>query len=147
MRTAAREYLETQVLTASPERLHLMVVDAAIRFARKGEEALEAADYATACSALDRARSCVNELLAGINSDPNPELAERLKALFLFVHRNLVQADLTHDAKLVRDGLSILETHRETWLALMKQLHPEPAQEFPAPPADEEAGFRNSWTT
>lgn len=147
MRTAAREYLETQVLTASPERLHLMVVDAAVRFARKGEEALEAADYATACSALDRSRSCVNELLAGVNSDPNPELADRLRSLFLFVHGNLVRADLTHDARLVRDALSILETHRETWLALIKQLHPESIPARQTPPTDGDADFRNSWTT
>jgi len=144
MHTAAREYLETQVLTASSERLHMMVVDAAIRFGRQGEAALAAADYATACTSLDRSRSCVTELLAGITVDPNPELADRLKSLFLYVHRNLVRADLTHDARLVRDALSILETHRETWLELMNQLQPEAIPESPAPPADAE--FRNSWT-
>lgn len=146
MRTAAREYLETQVLTASPERLHLLVVDAAIRFSRQGEAALGAADYETACSAFDRARSCVNELLAGIVDKPNPELAERLKALFLYVHRNLVRADLTHDARLVRDALSILEIHRETWLELMDRLQPAP-EVAEHRPHFADADFQNSWTT
>ncbi len=145
MRTAAREYLETQVLTASPERLHLMVVDAAIRFARQGEQALESQDRELAMTTLDRSRSCVNELLSGIVSDPNPELAERLRALFLFVHQNLARADLTSNAQLVRDALSILEIHRETWLELMDRLHPPTIPMRDAPPAH--ADFQNSWTT
>ena len=54
MSTVANAYLETQVMTASPHRLHLMVVDAAIRFARQGEAALKVKDYETAFHALDR---------------------------------------------------------------------------------------------
>lgn len=145
MRTAAREYLETQVLTASPERLHLMVVDAAIRFGRQGEQALESQDRELSLAALDRSRSCVNELLSGIVSDPNPELAERLRALLLYVHRNLVQADLTHDPQLVREALSILEIHRATWLELIDRMQPEPAAERDILPMH--ADFQNSWTT
>jgi flagellin-specific chaperone FliS len=38
--TTAAEYLEAQVLTASPHRLHLLVVDGAIRFARQAQAAL-----------------------------------------------------------------------------------------------------------
>src|SRR5439155_23095233 len=97
MNKVANAYLETQVLTASPERLHLMVVDGAIRFARQGEAALEAKNIEAAFFALSSSRSCVTEILAGINADPNPELGERLKALFVFVQRNLVNADLKRD--------------------------------------------------
>src|SRR5436305_14813134 len=89
MRTVAGAYLDSKALTASPERLHLMVVDAAIRFARKGEAALAEKNYEAAYFALDRSRSCVGELLGGISPDPNPELADSLKALFVFVHASL----------------------------------------------------------
>ena len=144
MLTVANAYLETQVLTASPERLHLMVVDAAIRFARQGELAIEARNYETAFQALDRSRSCVNEILVGINRDPNPELAERLKALFLFVHRNLVQADLHKDAQRVRDALGILESHRQTWLELIGRLAEGKAH---AGGARAEGAPENDWST
>lgn len=143
--TAAREYLETQVVTASPERLHLMVVDGAIRFARQGEQALAAQNRELAMTALDRSRSCVNELLSGIVADPNPELAERLKALFLFVHRGLVRAELTNNPQLAREALSILEIHRETWLALIDRLQPPAVAQRDVPSAHAEC--QNSWTT
>ncbi|HID22624.1 MAG TPA: hypothetical protein EYP14_09510, partial [Planctomycetaceae bacterium] len=54
------EYLESQVLTAPPYELHRMVVDAAIRQARRAEEALERRDYETAYFALCSARDCVD---------------------------------------------------------------------------------------
>lgn len=122
MRSAADEYLETQVMTATPERLHLMVVDAALRFARQACTALDKQDYETSFLALNRARDCVNELTTSVRSDPNPELATQLKSLFLFVHRNLVGADLLHDSQRAKDAIRILEAHRETWLALMDRL-------------------------
>jgi flagellar secretion chaperone FliS len=125
MRSAADEYLETQVMTAAPERLHLMVVDAALRNARHACAALEAQDYETSFFALNRARDCVNELVTAIRNDPNPELAAQLKSLFLFVHRNLVNADLVHDLESARAAIRILEMHRETWLTLMERLQQE----------------------
>jgi flagellar protein FliS len=127
MRSVSRAYLETQVLTASPERLHLMVVDAAIRFARQGEAALETQDIEAAFLALGNCRSCVTEILGRINAEPNPELAERLKGLFVFVQRSLVFADLKRDPQLARDAVAILETHRQTWLTLMERVLQEKA--------------------
>jgi flagellar protein FliS len=125
MRAVANAYLETQVLTASPERLHLMVVDAAIRFARQGQAALEAGHIEAAFLALDHCRSCVTEILGGINGDLNPELAEQLKGLFVFVQRNLVLADVERNPQHVRDALMVLESHRRTWEALMDRLQQE----------------------
>src|SRR5262245_5652771 len=125
MRNVSHAYLETQVMTASPERLHLMVVDAAIRFARQGQAALEAGHIEAAFLALDHCRACVTEILGGINGDLNPELAERLKGLFVFVQRNLVLADVERKPQHVRDALMVLESHRRTWEALMDRMQQE----------------------
>jgi flagellar protein FliS len=144
MRNVATAYLEAQVLTATPERLHLMVVDAAIRFARQAKAALEAKDIDTAFLSLGNCRSCVTEILGGINAEPNPELAERLKGLFVFVQRSLMFADIKRDPELVRDALVILETHRETWLRLMERVLQEKAA-LRGPHAAEIV--ETSWTT
>lgn len=127
MRMAADEYFETQVMTASRERLHLMVIDGALRFARHGADTLAAQDFSTAHLALSRSRECVNELIVSLKPEPDPVLADRLKSLFLFVHHNLVQADLTHDPRHVQDGIRILEMHRDTWITLMDRLQQDRA--------------------
>lgn len=122
MSTVANAYRETQVLTASPERLHLMVIDAAIRFARQAMAAMEKNDIEGGFHALNRSRDCVNEMLTGIATDPNPGLADRLRGLFVFVLQNLARADLLRDPQLIRDALAILETHRQTWLKLIEKV-------------------------
>jgi flagellar protein FliS len=144
MQNVASAYLESQASTASPQRLHLMVVEAAIRFARKGEAALAGKNYEAAYFALDRSRSCVGELLGGINADPNPELAERLKALFVFAHASLTRADVERDQKHVCDALAVLERHRQTWLELMESL--VDSRSIGTTPTAVAAG-ENSWTT
>jgi flagellar protein FliS len=139
MHAPTTDYLEAQVRTASPERLHLMVIDAAIRFARQGLEAVEANDRERSFQALSRSRACLSELLAGIKLEPNPELAGQLRSLFTFAHRQLTIGELKHNAGAIRDALTVLELHRETWQELLSRLQSERA------PAA--ASLASSWVT
>lgn len=145
MPTIANTYLESQVMTASSERLHQMIVDAAIRFARQAEEALELGKHEEAFFALNRSRDCVNEILSGIVSDPNPELADRLRGLFVYVYQNLTRADLLRDPQLARDAIQILETYRETWSQLIENV--QKARPDRSIPDREGAPGTRSWTT
>ena len=134
--SVADEYLETQILTSPPARLHLLVVEGSLRFARRAGQALRVRDFETAHDSLNRARDCVNELLTGLNPDTQPELMDQLKALFLFVHRNLVAADLQRDPTAVDNAIRILEIHRDTWQELLDKLSGEaaaPQATLPAP--------------
>jgi flagellar protein FliS len=127
------EYLESQVLTASPHRLHLMVVDGAIRFARRAEMALEMHRWDELDAALSRSRDCVAELLGGLDAEQSPDLADRLKALFAFVYRNLALADSERNAPRIQDAIRILEIHRETWIEVGEQLVKEAAGDSSVP--------------
>ena len=120
-------YLETRVMTAAPDELHLMVVDGAIRAATRGEEALGRRDFESAYLALNESREFVCELIAGIKDGIAPDLSEKVKSLFVFVYRTLAEADTQHDASKVRDALKILRMHRETWTQLIEKLAREQA--------------------
>ena len=145
MPALANQYLDLQVATASPERLHQLVVDAAIRFARQAEEALEAGNHEEAFFSLNRSRDFVNEILTGIVTEPNPELADRLRGLFVFVLQNLARADRSRDPQLVRDAVQILETHRSTWSLLVADVL-KAGPDRSVPDRDGAPGTR-SWTT
>ena len=112
------EYLETQVMTASPHQLHLMVIDGAIRHAAQAVKALEQNEIEKSHLALDNSRGFVGELISGLDETSAPELVATLKGLFFFVFRSLVDADLNRDAQPVHDALKILRMHRETWIEL-----------------------------
>lgn len=138
--SVTESYLETRVMTAAPAHLHLMVVDGALRFARKALACLEERDFETAHFSFNRSRQCVNELVVGLDGEQGAEMVDRLRQLFIFVHRNLTQADLLHNPQLARDAIRVLELHRETWQELVEQL---PRQAPVSAPS--ESAF--SWST
>jgi flagellar secretion chaperone FliS len=127
------EYLESKVSTATPYQLHLMVIDGAIRYATAAEAALERGDFPAARKALGQARTFVGEIVAGLDDKYVPEVVIQLRALFVFALRNLVTADLKRQAKPIADALLILNSHRETWLALAEKLNQESAAQAPKP--------------
>jgi flagellar protein FliS len=123
--TIAGEYLEAQVMTAPPYRLHLLLVEGAIRFLRRGLEALEQERWEEMDAALARARECVAELIGGLAPHQADDLVDRVKSLFAFVYRSVTLGDLQHHPERLRDALRILELHRETWLELAERLQAE----------------------
>jgi flagellar secretion chaperone FliS len=130
----ADQYLETQVLTAPPEQLHMLVVDGALRFARLGMQSINEQDYDIAHESLSRSREFVNELIVGLSPEGEEDLTDNLRALFRFVHRSLIEADSNRDATSAEAAIDILEQHRQTWKELLDKLTTEQTISSPPPP-------------
>ncbi len=130
---AAREYLKSAVMTATPEQLHVMLLDGAIRFALRGRDALEGRDYEAAFQALDRAQRICLELTSGLRRDVNPAVADQMAALHNFVFRRLVDANTQHDLNAVDEAVRILRHQRETWDLVIDKLARETAPGAPPP--------------
>ncbi|MGE3181994.1 MAG: flagellar export chaperone FliS [Phycisphaerae bacterium] len=134
----SQSYLRNTILTASAEQLHLMLLDGAIRFAAQAQEALKAKNYEGMFNALDRAQRVLLELSSGLNRENNPSLVDQFRALYQFVYRRLVDANMNRDPAAIADGLQILRHQRETWQILMDKVREElaksPAHRTPASP-------------
>lgn len=135
---AKSEYLRTKVLTASPEELHLMLIDGAIKFAEEAKQALADKHFETAHEATVRAQNIVLELSSGLDHEIAPDLCGKLSSLYNFIYRRLIEANLKHDPAATDDALRILNYQRETWVMLMQKLAeenrpPESAQASEAP--------------
>lgn len=139
------DYLETQVMTAAPQNLHLMVVEGAVRFASQAKVALEEQDFELSHFALGRSRDFVNEMIAGLNGEQTPELVNQLKGLFAFAYERLVRADHERDPKLVSEALVVLEQHLATWRELVETLGNETSTETSV--AKETATEIREWLT
>ncbi len=136
----SQEYLRNSVLTATPEQLHLMLYDGAIRFAERGREALRAKDREACLNALERAQLLVIELSNGVRREINPELVDRMLALYNFAWRRLVDANIHQDEQALDEALRILQHQRETWVLLMEKLQKELGGQKPPTPPDDRAG-------
>ena len=104
----ARRYLETQVLTAPREKLLLMLLDGAIRFATQARERTAAGDRQGASPLYLRAQAIALELSAALDSGLDPALRRNLAGLYMFVYRRLVAANLDGTAAPAEEALAIL---------------------------------------
>jgi flagellar secretion chaperone FliS len=118
-------YLRTQVLTASPEQLRLLLLDGALRFATQGRDGLIRKDFEAVYSGFNQARDIVLELATSVKPEPDAELASRVRSVYLFIFQQLVTASFEKDAALATKAIELLEYERETWCMLMDQLAKE----------------------
>jgi len=120
--TNARDgYLESEVFGASPPKLQLLLVEGALRAGEQAREHWHAGKNEAACELLIRAQEIVTEMTAGLNREANPGLAARLAAVYLFVFRALVEANLNHDEEKLADALRVLAIERDTWRAVCEK--------------------------
>jgi flagellar protein FliS len=108
------QYLESKVATGSSHRLHLMLIDGAIRFGRRAEEALRRGDPMAAAEPLKRVVDIVGEMLVGVRGQ-NTELNRKIADFYLFLFRRVAEAKVNDDVDTLAEALTLLEYERETW--------------------------------
>jgi len=104
MNPATRRYAQAQRETASPERLMVLLFEAALRNIRSGATALEGGRAAEAGPALLKASDIVVELHHVLDHSKAPELCGRLSEVYRFVCLRLSAAALSRDAKAAREA-------------------------------------------
>jgi flagellar secretion chaperone FliS len=128
------QYLESKVLTAPPHRLHLMLVEGAIRFGRQAEAELHAGNQAPAAAAMMRVLDITGELLAGIRQHKS-NVNDKLAAVYWFIFRRVSEATMYSDAAALAEVLRLLEFERETWQKVCEKLGPTGGGPLTAPHA------------
>lgn len=136
---ARKTYLSSQIMTAPPEKLRLMLIDAAIRHVNIVIEHWDDEDRGTIWESSSKAQEIVTELISGVNHDANPELADQIVAIYVFIFRRMVEGTSKRELTKIQDALRILETERETWQQVCLQLLAEREKEngnMPTPSAE-----------
>jgi flagellar protein FliS len=118
-------YLEAQVMTATPQKLRLMLIDGAIRLAREAVRCWEAAKNEEAFEAIQRCRGIVAELLASVKPDDST-LASRVAEVYAFLFQTLTEAQLRRDPEKLEGAVAVLEVERETWRQVCEQMPEAP---------------------
>ena len=119
---AQQQYLRTRVLTATPEQLQMMLYDGAIRFAEQARSALEAHDFERSYGTISRVQKIITELSCTLKREQSPELCDRLTALYSYVYKKLVEANVQHSLPALEEALGLLRYQRDTWAMLLEQL-------------------------
>jgi len=122
---AGHAYLETQIATATPQRLRLMLIEGALRQARLAEDAIASPSAEGPLEPLIRCRSLVAELIAGIRPGSS-SLADHVLDIYLFLFRELADPELRQDVARLRGVIRVLGEERQTWQEVCRTLPDRP---------------------
>jgi flagellar protein FliS len=114
-------YLETQIATATPQRLRLMLIEGAIRRARLTIEHWREGQGDLALESLIACRGMVSELLAGVKEEQS-DLGKKVIGLYAFLFQTLTAAQLSRNPSALNEAIKILEEERQTWSQVCQQL-------------------------
>lgn len=161
-----QRYFEDDVLNATPQRLRLMLIEGAIRFAKRSV-ALWTTEHEAAISSLGRCRNIIIELIASIRGDRDSceyivdhfvrdarlddaqrttdidnleQIARNALSVYLIIFRQLDEAQLEGDSAKVSAAIEILEIERETAAIVCEKLPEPPALKAPRNAGDVTSG-------
>jgi flagellar secretion chaperone FliS len=133
MQSSTRQtYLATQVTTASPQKLQLMLIEAAIRSVNLAKQQWSDRRDDQACESLIHAQEIVGQLLSALDAGVDRDLVAKVAAVYAFIFRRLIEANQNRDEAKLDDALRSLEIERETWRLVCQQL----ASEIPGAAVD-----------
>ncbi len=113
--TAQESYLVAEVMTATPQKLRLMLLDAAIRSAERARGLADENEWKSAVEKIIHVQNIVSELLSSLDYESGDELVKKVASIYLFIFRTLVIAAMKHDAEKLDEAIRVLEVERETW--------------------------------
>lgn len=119
---AFRAYLESKILTATPEQLQLMLYEGAIRFAQVAKFALEEKDFEKASGAFERLDGIFLELHNGLRPDEDADLCDKYASLYNFCSRKLLEANFSHTIGPIDEALVVMQHLRETWVMVLEKI-------------------------
>ena len=109
------QYLANTVLSASPEQLMLLLYDGAGRFLAQAIQAIRDGQIEQRTHGINRASAIVAEFAATLDRSQAPALADDLSALYGYMLRRMMQANLKNDAEPLVEVKGLLADLRATW--------------------------------
>jgi flagellar protein FliS len=114
-------YRQTQAQTAAPGELVVMLYRGAARFVSTAIEAIEARDIQAAHTNLVRAQAIITELSETLDLARGGELASNLLAIYQYLNRRLIEANLRKDPAPAREVEKLLRELLPAWEAAARE--------------------------
>lgn len=116
MNAYINQYQNNQIQTASPEKILIMLYDGAIRFTRQAMQAMDTGDKAVQGEKISRVLAILGEFSNTLDHEIGGEIASDLDALYSFMTRELLRANLKGERKALETVEDLLTGLRDTWV-------------------------------
>lgn len=107
-------YKNNSVNFASKEQMLLMLLDGAVKFAKRGKLAIQEKDIKMAHNSITRTQDIFTELK--VTLDPNAgDWAEQMFNIYSFINDRLLQANIKKDEAIMDEVIPLIEEVRNIW--------------------------------
>ncbi|MEJ2662919.1 MAG: flagellar export chaperone FliS [Spirochaetia bacterium] len=123
-------YRETQIKTATPGKLIVMLYDGAIKNINLALEKIEKKyqAYEQVSNFIIRAQDIITELMVSINFEKGGEIAKNLFSLYMYMNRKLLDANIKKDQKALEEVKKHLVELRSAWAEIANKAGTEQNQ-------------------
>lgn len=119
----ARVGVETDVTSASPHKLILMLYDGALAHIHSAKMAMENKNIPVKGQHVSKAIDIIiNGLKVSLNLEAGGELAERLDALYDYMSERLLYANLHNNVAALEEVAGLLDSLRGAWIVIADQV-------------------------
>ena len=125
-RSSTDQYLEAKVLTASQPKLHLMLIEGALRFGQQARQSWDDNDAdMTSDHKLLRIMDILEELTMSAAAGKS-DISRQLEEQYAFLYREVAASRINRDCAKLDQCLKLLEYQRETWQLACEKVASEP---------------------
>ena len=100
-----KQYQTSNITTATPEKLMIMLFDGAIQFLQKAKIAIEEKNLQERSVNIESARKIVRELMRTIDLENGNDVSKSLFRLYNKMAMKLIKANVSRDATLIEEVL------------------------------------------
>lgn len=107
-------YKNNSVNYASKEQLLLMLLDGAVKFAKRGKLAIREKDVKMAHDSLTRTQDIFTELRISLDTSSG-DWAKQIFDVYGFINEKLFEANIKKDEKILDEVVPLIEEVRDIW--------------------------------
>ncbi|REE84487.1 flagellar protein FliS [Paenibacillus taihuensis] len=119
-------YARTQVNTAHPGELTLMLYNGCLKFMKQAREHLENKNIEARNTNIKRALDIIEELQATLNMQY--DISRNLFSLYAFIKDKLIEANMRMSKESIQIAYDMTEELRDTWAQALKQVKTQGAK-------------------
>lgn len=110
-----KQYQQSQIQTASPEKILIMLYDGAIQFLNKALKALDENNIQESHNNIIGAQRIISEFMNTLDIEAGGDACKNLYSLYEYLHYRLVQANIQKSPAMAEEVLRHLKDLKATW--------------------------------
>lgn len=120
-----KQYQKTQVITASREKVLLMLYEGAIRFVKQAHAAMQEKKIAEKGRFISKATAILSELMATLDFKVGGQLAVDLENLYVFMIDKLIEGNIHNRPECLEQVEKLLVTLHTAWKDVIENPRPD----------------------